>query len=190
MNMPKITRLVGVLLVIEGLGFYVATGTKSITALIPTLVGLPILVLGILAFNASAQPRDALGRGTGSDRFPRRGGTNGPGWLECLSSQRIGTDPRPADRWVSGPMRQLLRRGSAAKAAGFVTDVRSFAIHSSKELASVGRSDRKDGGRLRCGCYRRWPRGVELRGDWPPVGWMSVSSKHLTELAGGCGLTM
>ena len=53
--MPKITLLVGVLLVIEGLGFYVATGTKSITALIPTLVGLPILALGILAFNASAR---------------------------------------------------------------------------------------------------------------------------------------
>ena len=53
--MPKITLLVGVLLVIEGLGFYVATGTKSITALIPTFVGLPILVLGILAFNASRE---------------------------------------------------------------------------------------------------------------------------------------
>ena len=56
-SMPKTTLLVGVLLVIEGLGFYVATGTKSITALIPTLVGLPILVLGILAFNASAKTR-------------------------------------------------------------------------------------------------------------------------------------
>ena len=55
MNMAKLTLLVGVLLVIEGLGFYVATGTKSITALIPTFVGLPILVLGILAFNASAR---------------------------------------------------------------------------------------------------------------------------------------
>jgi peptidoglycan/LPS O-acetylase OafA/YrhL len=55
MNMPRITLLVGVLLVIEGLGFYVGTGTKSITALIPTVVGLPILVLGILAFSASGR---------------------------------------------------------------------------------------------------------------------------------------
>ena len=29
MNMPKITLLVGVLLVIEGLGFYVATGRRA-----------------------------------------------------------------------------------------------------------------------------------------------------------------
>ena len=81
MSMPRITLLVGVLLVIEGLGFYVATGTKSITALIPTFVSLPILVLGILALHASARTRDALGRGTGGDRIPRRGGTNGSGWL-------------------------------------------------------------------------------------------------------------
>jgi hypothetical protein len=53
--MPKITVLVGVLLVFEGLGFYVATGTKSITALIPTFVGLPILAAGLLAFIASAR---------------------------------------------------------------------------------------------------------------------------------------
>ena len=43
-----------------------------------------------------------------------------------------------------------------------MTEVRSIAILSSKKLASVGRSDRKDGGRLRCYCYRRWPRGAEF----------------------------
>ena len=59
-------------------------------------------------------------------------------------------------------MRQLLRRRPAATAAELVTDVRSVAILSSKELASVGRSDRKDGGRLRYYCHRCRPRGAEL----------------------------
>ena len=55
MSMPKITLVVGVLLVVQGVGFYVGTSSKSITALIPTFVGLPILVLGILAMKESAR---------------------------------------------------------------------------------------------------------------------------------------
>jgi hypothetical protein len=55
MNMPKITIAVGVLLAIQGVGFYVATSSRSITALIPTFVGLPLLLLGILALSDSAR---------------------------------------------------------------------------------------------------------------------------------------
>ena len=50
MNMPKISLVVGILLVVQGVGFYVGTSSRSITALIPAFVGLPILVLGIVAF--------------------------------------------------------------------------------------------------------------------------------------------
>ena len=55
MSMPIITVAFGVLLVIQGVGFYIFAGSKSMTALIPTLVGLPILFLGILAFMESAR---------------------------------------------------------------------------------------------------------------------------------------
>lgn len=55
MNMPKITLVVGVLLVVQGVGFYVGTSSQSITALIPAFVGLPILVLGIVAMKDSAR---------------------------------------------------------------------------------------------------------------------------------------
>jgi hypothetical protein len=55
MSMPAITVAVGVLLVIQGVGFYVATGASSITALIPTFVGLPILLLGLLGLKESAR---------------------------------------------------------------------------------------------------------------------------------------
>ena len=53
--MPRITVAVGVLLVIQGIGFYVGTSSRSMTALIPTFVGLPILVLGIVALSDSAR---------------------------------------------------------------------------------------------------------------------------------------
>jgi hypothetical protein len=36
-------------LILQGVGFYVATETKSMTALIPAFFGLPILVLGTVA---------------------------------------------------------------------------------------------------------------------------------------------
>jgi uncharacterized membrane protein len=55
MNMPKITLVVGVLLVVQGVGFYLGTSSNSITALIPAFVGLPMLVLGMLAMNQAAR---------------------------------------------------------------------------------------------------------------------------------------
>ena len=55
MNMPKITLLVGFLLLVQGVGFYIGTSFQSITALIPAFVGLPMLVLGILALKDSAR---------------------------------------------------------------------------------------------------------------------------------------
>ena len=53
MNLPKITIAVGVLLLLQGIGFYFATETKSVTALIPAFVGLPILILGCVALKDS-----------------------------------------------------------------------------------------------------------------------------------------
>ena len=55
MNMPKIAVAVGVLLLIQGIGFYFGTASKSVTALIPSFVGLPILILGVIAFRESAR---------------------------------------------------------------------------------------------------------------------------------------
>jgi hypothetical protein len=55
MNMPKLAVLIGVLLVVQGVGFYVATTSKSVTALIPAFIGLPILLLGALALKESAR---------------------------------------------------------------------------------------------------------------------------------------
>jgi uncharacterized membrane protein len=50
MNMPKVAVGCGVLLIIQGAGFYVGTGASSVTSLIPAFIGLPILLLGLLAF--------------------------------------------------------------------------------------------------------------------------------------------
>ena len=55
MNMSKMTLLVGFLLLLQGVGFYVGTSFQSTTALIPAFVGLPMLVLGILALKDSAR---------------------------------------------------------------------------------------------------------------------------------------
>ena len=55
MNMPKITVAVGVLLLAQGLGFYFAADSRSVTALIPAFVGLPILVLGAIAMQPAAR---------------------------------------------------------------------------------------------------------------------------------------
>lgn len=54
-NMPKTAIVIGTLLVVQGIGFYFGTGTKSVTALIPALVGLPILLLGTVALKESAR---------------------------------------------------------------------------------------------------------------------------------------
>jgi len=55
MNMPRISVVVGALLIVQGVGFYAATASKSPTALIPAAIGLPILVLGFLAFKPSVR---------------------------------------------------------------------------------------------------------------------------------------
>ena len=53
--MSKIAILAGGLLILEGFGFFYGTGTQSWTALIPAFVGLPILLLGLLALKESAR---------------------------------------------------------------------------------------------------------------------------------------
>jgi len=53
MNLPKTTVAVGVLLILQGVGFYLGTETKSMTALIPAFFGLPIAVLGSVALKES-----------------------------------------------------------------------------------------------------------------------------------------
>ena len=55
MNMPKTAIAIGTLLVMQGIGFYIGTDSRSVTALIPAFVGLPILAMGILAFKESAR---------------------------------------------------------------------------------------------------------------------------------------
>ena len=47
--MAKITCVIGGLLVLLGLGAYLGTGTKSITAMIPTFFGIPVLLAGLIA---------------------------------------------------------------------------------------------------------------------------------------------
>lgn len=47
--MTNVTRTVGVVLVAVGVIAYVATDAVSVTALAPAFVGLPILILGLLA---------------------------------------------------------------------------------------------------------------------------------------------
>ena len=47
--MSKISIFFGLLLVTLGLAFYVATGSEKITALIPTFLGVPIMILGLIA---------------------------------------------------------------------------------------------------------------------------------------------
>ncbi len=54
--MPNVTQLVGAILVVVGVVAYVGTGFASVTALLPSLLGLVIGVLGILAARAEAGP--------------------------------------------------------------------------------------------------------------------------------------
>lgn len=49
--MYKTTILFGSLLILLGLIAYFATGSQSITALIPTFFGIPVLLLGVVARN-------------------------------------------------------------------------------------------------------------------------------------------
>jgi uncharacterized membrane protein len=52
--MAKVTQLVGAILVAVGVVAYVATGFASLTALLPSLLGLVIGVLGIVAARIDA----------------------------------------------------------------------------------------------------------------------------------------
>ncbi len=49
--MYLITIGLGAILVLLGLGAYVGSSAQSITALIPAFIGLPILILGLIAKN-------------------------------------------------------------------------------------------------------------------------------------------
>ncbi len=53
--MASTTILVGVLLTLLGLGGYFVTGTNSVTALIPAIFGLLLIVLGFVAQSESAR---------------------------------------------------------------------------------------------------------------------------------------
>lgn len=46
--MPRITISIGVLLLLLGLGTFLATGQKNVTALIPAFFGLPLTLLGLV----------------------------------------------------------------------------------------------------------------------------------------------
>jgi hypothetical protein len=49
--MAKVTLIFAVLLIILGLGFYLGTGSKAPTALIPTWFGVALGVFGVLAIS-------------------------------------------------------------------------------------------------------------------------------------------
>ncbi len=49
--MAKITIGLGLVLIALGLGGYFGTGRESVTALIPALFGLPLLILGLVALS-------------------------------------------------------------------------------------------------------------------------------------------
>jgi ABC-type antimicrobial peptide transport system permease subunit len=48
----KPTLIVGALMIVLGIGAYLLTGRESVTAMIPTFVGVPILLCGVLAAKA------------------------------------------------------------------------------------------------------------------------------------------
>tara|TARA_B100000925_G_scaffold290022_1_gene274236 strand:- start:1649 stop:2041 length:393 start_codon:yes stop_codon:yes gene_type:complete len=48
-EIPRLTQIVGGALVLEGLGFYVGTGMEHTTSLIPSFIGMPLVILGFLA---------------------------------------------------------------------------------------------------------------------------------------------
>lgn len=47
--MPQVTFIYGLVLVLLGVGGYFGTGGASLTALIPALFGLPIMICGVMA---------------------------------------------------------------------------------------------------------------------------------------------
>lgn len=58
--MPVVTQLVGFVLLVVGVGGWLGTGQESMTALIPAVFGLPILLLGMLAERREAARRNAM----------------------------------------------------------------------------------------------------------------------------------
>ena len=49
--MPRLTIVLGIVLIAIGVGFYVGTGRQSVTALIPAFLGLPIGACGVWALS-------------------------------------------------------------------------------------------------------------------------------------------
>lgn len=50
--MARVAIIIGLILMAIGVAFYIGTGGKSITAMIPAFVGMPILVCGAIGLNA------------------------------------------------------------------------------------------------------------------------------------------
>lgn len=49
MTLPRLTLLLGGFLALLGVGFYLGTGRESVTALIPTFLGLPLIACALWA---------------------------------------------------------------------------------------------------------------------------------------------
>ena len=54
--MVTVTRVLGAILIVVGIVAYTVTGAESVTALLPAFLGLPILVLGLLAGRLPERP--------------------------------------------------------------------------------------------------------------------------------------
>jgi hypothetical protein len=55
--MARITTILGIALIVLGVAFYLGTGRVSITALIPTFLGVLILVLALAGFSTNEKVR-------------------------------------------------------------------------------------------------------------------------------------
>ena len=55
MSMPRLTVLLALFLIVLGVATYLGTGRQSVTALIPTFLGLPLLACGLWARRESAR---------------------------------------------------------------------------------------------------------------------------------------
>jgi hypothetical protein len=55
--MSKVTISIGLLLIIQGVAFYAASGFAHMTSLIPAFVGLPVAILGLVALKGSDSAR-------------------------------------------------------------------------------------------------------------------------------------
>jgi hypothetical protein len=57
MKMPGYTLVSGCVLVLLGVGGYLGTGARSVTALIPAFAGIPLVILGVVAMKGSERSR-------------------------------------------------------------------------------------------------------------------------------------